>query len=715
MSNQGARQASVRAITGTALTYEGDWHALFDLDGVAAGSFNGRLLAWINQNLGTSYSEINGAMNAFAVSQGYANWDSMGTFTASSSIIEALWTGDVATDSLTASVRCISTSHTSMRLAVSTSPNILSPTYSSSATVTNGFARQTIGGLSPNTQYYYCAEIDGFLDKSITGQFRTLQTGAHSFDFCFSGCSDLNTSSSVFATIIAENPDFFIWNGDLHYEDINSTNAALYRTALDTRMANAVTGPLMRNVPMLYMWDDHDFCGNNSHGGSTGRNTAVSVFRERVPSPPLASATSTDPVYFTKTVGRVVFIVTDLRSARSNPSATDNSSKTMMGAAQKQWFKDILSDPANVDKVFVWVSSVSWIATATAGEDNWAGYTTERTELADFMKSVWLQGRICILAGDAHMLAMDTGANADYATGGGMDIPLFQAAALDRPGSTKGGPYSEGTSQGGTRYGKVTVTDNGGDIISLFWEGKINGILWKSLTVNLSIFQPSMLGNVFWEHNPAITASITTTSGTDLVEVLGDQGANAYDVTASGTDRPLTNVRQINGRNVIDATTDDRLIFPSGAYAIGNSNETLFIVYQLDATTDARLIQGRGSSTTRYRMQQDVAAFSVRHGASNLTVSGTSSDTNLHIGLMVRDGTTLKGYRDGGTGASSSSGANVTLDQLSYLQSPGEASGPMDGAFAYAINFNEAKSALAINFVGNCLAKRFNGTWTNVT
>lgn len=83
MSNQGARQASVRAVTGTAFTYEGDWHALFDLDGVAAGSFNGRLLAWINQNLGTSYSEINGAMNAFAIDQGYSDWNSMGTFTVS--------------------------------------------------------------------------------------------------------------------------------------------------------------------------------------------------------------------------------------------------------------------------------------------------------------------------------------------------------------------------------------------------------------------------------------------------------------------------------------------------------------------------------------------------------------------------------------------------------------------------------------------------------
>lgn len=81
MSNQGLVQQSVRDSTGTALNYNGDWHALFDAGGIAAGSFNGRLLAWINTTLGTSYPDLPGAMQAFAVDQGYTNWSSMGTIT----------------------------------------------------------------------------------------------------------------------------------------------------------------------------------------------------------------------------------------------------------------------------------------------------------------------------------------------------------------------------------------------------------------------------------------------------------------------------------------------------------------------------------------------------------------------------------------------------------------------------------------------------------
>lgn len=80
-TNDGLRQASVRAATGTARDYNGDWSALFDQAAIPAGPWNGRLLAWINAQLGTSYAEINGAMNAFAVSQGAPSWSALGTFT----------------------------------------------------------------------------------------------------------------------------------------------------------------------------------------------------------------------------------------------------------------------------------------------------------------------------------------------------------------------------------------------------------------------------------------------------------------------------------------------------------------------------------------------------------------------------------------------------------------------------------------------------------
>lgn len=81
MSNQSLRQASIRAVTSTALTYEGDWHALFTLRSAAGVTFNERLLNYINGQLVASHTNLPQAMQAFAENQGANNWDSMGTFT----------------------------------------------------------------------------------------------------------------------------------------------------------------------------------------------------------------------------------------------------------------------------------------------------------------------------------------------------------------------------------------------------------------------------------------------------------------------------------------------------------------------------------------------------------------------------------------------------------------------------------------------------------
>jgi len=82
MSQQSLRQASVRTVTSTTLTYEGDWHALFDAAGIAAGDFNGRMVQYINLKLTTAYTEINGAMAALAAANSASNFQAMGTFDA---------------------------------------------------------------------------------------------------------------------------------------------------------------------------------------------------------------------------------------------------------------------------------------------------------------------------------------------------------------------------------------------------------------------------------------------------------------------------------------------------------------------------------------------------------------------------------------------------------------------------------------------------------
>lgn len=84
MSNDGDRQAVLRTSTGKALDYNGDWHAKFDANAVPAGDYNGRMLSFINTQLGTAYTEINGAKYAYAIARttnGAKSFNELGTFT----------------------------------------------------------------------------------------------------------------------------------------------------------------------------------------------------------------------------------------------------------------------------------------------------------------------------------------------------------------------------------------------------------------------------------------------------------------------------------------------------------------------------------------------------------------------------------------------------------------------------------------------------------
>jgi hypothetical protein len=107
------------------------------------------------------------------------------------------------------------------------------------------------------------------------------------------------------------------------------------------------------------------------------------------------------------------------------------------------------------------VNSVPWIVPATPGDDAWGGYAHERAEIADEIARLGMAERLVMLSGDAHMLAIDDGAHSDYSSSGEAGFVVMQAAALDRVGSLKGGPYSEGAYPGGGRFGTMRVIDDG--------------------------------------------------------------------------------------------------------------------------------------------------------------------------------------------------------------------------------------------------------------
>ena len=336
-----------------------------------------------------------------------------------------------------------------------------------------------VTGLRPDTEYRYAVEVDGEIEEDRQGRFRTFPDRPASFRVVLASCANTGSDHPVFDTIRGLDPLFFLHMGDFHYEDISRPERRLYRRAFDAVFASPRQSVLYRDVPVAYMWDDHDFGGNNSDRTSRGREAARLTYQEYVPHYPLPAGRGDVPIYQAFTAGRVRFIVTDLRSARSPAGSADDAGKTMMGAAQKAWFLRELLDAHRAGMLVAWVSTDPWIEQKTQGSDRWGGYSTERREIADFIARHRIDGRLVVLSGDAHMLAMDDGTHSGYSSAGGRGFPVLHAAALDRRGSVKGGPYTEGPFPNRTRitrhdgqFAVMEVRDEGGPEICIEWSGR---------------------------------------------------------------------------------------------------------------------------------------------------------------------------------------------------------------------------------------------------
>ena len=427
-----------------------------------------------------------------------------------SASLTAIWAGGQKTDGAT--VVGMLDSETTGRIAISLDAAFTNPVFSPVliASPSSGIVfRHTFTGLTPQTGYYYAAELGGNLQiaPEQVGRFTTLPSaGPASFKFSLSSCGSYSETANQFVYDAVQNRDgdslFFLQMGDINYNDTNSTDPNAYRSNYRSILTeSAPQGRLFRRMPIVYMWDDHDFSGNDSFKGSSGQGAHRQVYREMVPHQPLGAGPGNQPIHQAFTVGRVRFVITDLRSERDNKNLPDNASKSIMGAAQKAWFKNELTAARDAEvPLIVWNSSVPLISTGTGGDD-WGRYQTERLELLTFIRDEGIKN-IIIVSGDMHALALDNGqGTANYLAG--VHIPVFHAAALARGGSSKGGPYSAGSpSSGKDRYGVMDVEDAGtpGGIIQVTLTGLI-----ASNSTTTSVWDPLNLSTGYtyrYDTNP---------------------------------------------------------------------------------------------------------------------------------------------------------------------------------------------------------------------
>ncbi len=265
-----------------------------------------------------------------------------------------------------------------------------------------------VDGLEPDTLYHWSPRVDGKPDKYLRGlppfTLRTAPAGPARFRVAFGSCSRIQADGeqSIWRHVDAARPDLFFWLGDNIYGDTVDPMvlAEEYRRQRDVPSLQA----LLRSVPQLATWDDHDFGLNNTCGTENPiREMALRVHDLYWANPGLGLP-DVPGLFCSFPYGGVDFFVLDGRYHRSPNDAPDGPEKTMLGAGQLAWLKQGLAASEAPFKVLI--SGSGWSCAKGMGGDAWSSFLHERDALFDWITAEKIEG-VVLLSGDTHVAELN--------------------------------------------------------------------------------------------------------------------------------------------------------------------------------------------------------------------------------------------------------------------------------------------------------------------
>jgi alkaline phosphatase D len=271
-------------------------------------------------------------------------------------------------------------------------------------------------------------------------------------------CTQQDATIPILAAVAASRPDLFLDMGDNVYGDDDSGDPALpvLAAAYETLEKNRDFAALRAEVPILAVWDDHDYARNDGGAEWAGKGRAEELFEAFWGASSLGGGH--DGVYGAAVFGpegrRVQVVLLDTRSFRSALRPTDqrdapgrerylpdpDPDKTMLGAEQWRWLAAELAKPAEIRLI---VSSIQVLADAH-GYEAWRTLASEQARLVEALGAT---PGVVLLSGDRHVAAI-------YEQGSpGRIVPELTASSLNK---SFGATYDEQSSnQVGPAYAPV--------------------------------------------------------------------------------------------------------------------------------------------------------------------------------------------------------------------------------------------------------------------
>ena len=284
---------------------------------------------------------------------------------------------------------------------------------------------------------------------------KTLQTIA------IGSCKRQEAPQDYWSTIVKTKPDLWVWLGDNIYGDTN--DMAVLKAKYDKQKSNSAYRSLLKQAPIVGIWDDHDFGKNDAGTEYPFKVASRDLMFNFLDVPKSSPAWKRGGGYQSYTFGsgkkRVKILLLDARYFRGELKRVDgayqkNMTGLVLGEAQWQWLEKELtnSDAA----IHILASGIQFIADEHPFE-KWDNFPKERQRLLNLLVKTQPKNAF-FLSGDRHISEIAS-----------MDIPGY-GQFYDFTSSGLTHSYESSTETNSHRMGRL-VTEKSFGLIKIDWSG----------------------------------------------------------------------------------------------------------------------------------------------------------------------------------------------------------------------------------------------------
>lgn len=233
----------------------------------------------------------------------------------------------------------------------------------------------------------------------------------NNFIISFGSCNNQGLENKLWTPILKNNPDVWIWGGDIVYSD--TEDMQLMKQSYQIQKNNPSYKKFRKKVTIMGTWDDHDYGLNDGGVHYPKKHEVQQILLDFLDAKPNDIRRKRNGVYYSKIFNKepnsIKIIVLDTRFFRTDLTKDTTSTKryqpntygngTLLGKEQWLWLEQELKhSTANFNII---VSSIQ-VLSGEHGWETWANMPHETDKLEQLITECNTKN-VIILSGDRHI------------------------------------------------------------------------------------------------------------------------------------------------------------------------------------------------------------------------------------------------------------------------------------------------------------------------